>query len=243
MAHFIELYQPLRPQIQTIRSGLALPDGTESTMDYDKRSVQRAYEYRKKMLDQYLDAVEGVHCLSLEKSIGKETAAPITAAVAGAMLGAMGAKAEAEAFMEQVGGYVCVVENWLDSTGRLITPAVLVMACLQLLDTNKFIPKPAEFMEAFREAANQRHTAMHRFSDLEYWIRKCDAVLLLCATEKWTEPYYLGDYEDILKAMLAAHEANMHMNEKLNDGTFARLIACAKTMFLQDTGLLEPPKV
>lgn len=188
--HFIELYKPLLPQIRAIKSGLDLPyDGTECSIDYDKRWVQRAYEYRQKMLGHYLDAVKGLHCLSLEEWLEPQEAAPITAAITGAMLGAMGAKADAEAFMEQVGGYVCVIENWLgDGDIFAVTPAVLVMACLQLLNTNKFIPKPAEFMEACRQAAQQRRDAALSFSHLKHWTCKCDAVLLLFASEKWTEP-------------------------------------------------------
>jgi hypothetical protein len=247
---FIELYNPLRPQIKAIKNGLALPwDGTVFNVDYDKQSVPRAYEYREKMLDRYLEAVEGMHCLGLEPRLDVEKwngrawergqeASAITAALTGGMLGAMGAKAETEAFMEQVGGYVCVVENWLENGDAMVTPTVLIMACLQLLDANKFTPKPAEFMKACRQAAEQRHSAVHKFSHLEYWTRKCDAVLLLFAPEKWTEPYYLEDYADTLKCMLAAHEDSARWDAKLNeDGNFCKLLACAREYFDPQTAL------
>ena len=70
----------------------------------------------------------------------------------------------------------------------------------------------------------------------------CDAVLLLFASERWTEPYYLEDYEDMLKCMLPAHEDSLRWNTKLKDNSvaFNRLIGCARSVFLRSDQIALP---
>jgi hypothetical protein len=156
----------------------------------------------------------------------------LSATLTGALLGAMGAKVDNEAFMEQVGGYVCAVENWLEKGDAVVTLTVLLMACLQLLDTKKFIPKPAELMKACRQAAEQRSNAYASLRATEYYIRRCDAVLMLFAPEKWTEPYEVDDYRETLECMLEAHEEIAPYSSELKElnveGTFSRTLAIAR---------------
>ena len=91
MPQFIELYRPLRPQIKAVKNGLALPwDGTVTNIRYDKYSVLRAYEYRKKMLDYYLEAVEGERCLNLEPRLDMEPDRQKAAAISHSYRGFVG---------------------------------------------------------------------------------------------------------------------------------------------------------
>ncbi len=239
---FIELTASLRPQMKAVRLGWEMCNRDNIPwncwgVEYDKQSVPRAYEYRQKTLEHYLDADRGQRCLEYE-----ELTAAMAAGIVGAMLGALGAKNEQEGFVEQVGGFVCAIEDWMEEPDTSATPTTLAMACRSLIRKSKFTPKPVELIEACRTASFRWRWARGFFSNLEHSIRMRDAVLLLFASEKWTEPYYLEDYEDTLKCMLAAHEDSLRWNTKLKDNSvaFNRLIGCARSVFLRSDQIALP---
>ena len=135
----------------------------------------------------------------------------IAAKMIGAMLGALGAKADKDA----VAGMLDLIES--DAIGEAtelwsplhVTPASLALACRTLIATCKFVPKPAELAEARRAASREFKTVERYCAGLRRYIQRSDAVVLEFAPhEVWVEPNRDSKMTPHVRRMLTLHECD-----------------------------------
>jgi hypothetical protein len=86
------------------------------------------------------------------------------------------------------------------------TPAALALACRKLIATSKYVPKPAEVLDAVREAQTELESAKQRCQEVIELLQIADAVMLEFAPrEEWIQPWQ-SHWRAGLGRMLALHE-------------------------------------
>jgi len=189
---------------------------------HDPEQVPQAIQHRENALPYFLLADQGKQILTYDE-VTPDIAAPIVAA----MLRALHVKADDVG--DLLGGFVASLPVPNPYRPAEVTSATLVMACLKLIASSKFVPKPVELLEACRETIVMRRVAWNYFDDLAERILEYDAVLLEFCPIEWPRPYVQQEYQTTLTRILELHEISTDDPES----SFGRALSRAEGVLRQ----------
>jgi hypothetical protein len=182
---------------------------TEVSLQHRESFVPTAIEVRNERLGKFLEADLAATCLSRARH--QELEESVASKMVTALYRHLGMKAGDES-MGMLEGSLAMFAS--DEIGRAsgsweplnVSPATLALACLKLMNTQKFPTKPAE--------------------ELVEYVRKADAVLLAFSYTEWERPYLSPQYRPVLTRMLELH--NVHGDDSLesdwDDNPFRELV-------------------